>query len=86
MAALRLIGYPLVVLVACFVLYVAADVARSFYRAYAQQSLMRIAPNEVRVDELRLLPKPVGNYRLRAQVPIFRRPLHPLFREGGRCR
>jgi len=69
MATLRLIGYTLAVLVACFVLYVASDVARSFYGAYRyQQSLTRISPNEVRVEELRLLAKRVGNYRLRAQV------------------
>jgi hypothetical protein len=69
MGTLRLIGYTLAVLVGCFVLYVAADVARSFSGAYRyEQSLKRIAPNEVRVDDLRLLPKLPGNYRLRAQV------------------
>ena len=69
MRTLRLIGYTLAVLVACFALYVAADVARSFYGAYqAKQSLTRIPPNEIRVEDLRLLPKLPGNYRLRAQI------------------
>jgi hypothetical protein len=69
MRTLRLIGYTLAVLVACFALYVAADVARSFYGAdQYQQSLKRIPPNEIRVDDLRLLPKLPGNYRLRAQI------------------
>jgi hypothetical protein len=69
MRTLRLIGYPVAVLVGGFVLYVAADVARSLSDASRyEQSLKRIAPNEVRVDDLRLLPKRPGNYRLRAQV------------------
>jgi len=69
MGARRSIVSSVAILAACFALYVAGDVMRSVYGANRyKQRLKRIAPNKVRVDNLRLLPKRPGIFRLRAQV------------------
>jgi hypothetical protein len=69
MHTLRLLAYIVAALLAGLVLYIAADLVRTFSGTYRyKRSLERIAADEVRVDDLRLMPKRPGNYRLRAQV------------------